>query len=102
MNGTIHVRNFGMTCSSEFVHNYGLMQYAGGIYSGIVYLVMGILMYCYGMWGFYVPTITFALINIVYGLWEGSKGPKGRWKIYGLTSIGMFIFWIIHYCIVMR
>ena len=79
--GTIDVNEIGMTCTSNNPTN-PYSSYAGGIYSGIIYLLVALMAYYYGAWGFYLPASTFGVMNLVYGFYEGKYGARGRFKIY--------------------
>ena len=100
MTGTIDVKQFGFTCSPEFIKNRKWLYYAGGILSGIVYLIMGVCLWYYGIWSFYVPFITFGIINLSYGIWEGWKGPTGRYKVYIATIGVMVVFWLLYFMVI--
>jgi len=95
--GTIWVHKFSMTCAAKYVKWPYLYSLAGGLYSGIIHVIVGLLAVYYHAWGFYVPTITFGVVNIAYGIWEAERGAKGRYYIYVATLIIMIVFWVIHY-----
>jgi len=97
MTGRIDIEKFGFTCTPDYVHNEKWLYYSGGLLSGLIFLLMGGMLWYYGIWSFYVPFITLGVINFAYGIWEGIKGSEGRWKIYGLITIVMMIWWGLHY-----
>ena len=70
MTGHITVGRFGMTCSPDITYNAGLKRLAGGLYSGVCYIITSIFAFYYDAWALYVPFSMFGMINIGYGLWE--------------------------------
>jgi len=101
MSGTIWVDAFGMTVLPDEMKWPQLFALAGGLYSGVVYLIMSGFLFYYEAWALYIAFSTFGAINVVYGFWEWLHGPEGRFKIYGITSILMAIFWSIYTVIYM-
>jgi len=100
--GTIWVHNpFSMTVGAKEMPRPNLFWFAGGIYSGTIFIIFALMLSYYNAWGLYVPMGTFGVINLFYGFWEGIKGPEGRYKIYGATTLLMIIFWLIHYWLVL-
>ena len=94
--GRIFVHPSGMTVATDNKRWPYLCRLAGGLYSGIIHLIVGGFAWYYGIWAFYVPLITLGMINVIYGVYEAEVGTKGRYKIYGITTIIMIIFWIIY------
>ena len=97
MTGHINVDKFGMTCSADYITNsHYIHSLAGGLYSGIIHLIIGGMLWYYGAWGLYVPIISLGAINFAYGFWEAEYGAAGRYKIYLFTTLIMIIFWSLY------
>jgi len=93
MKGTIRVSKFGMTCVSDEVKNEKIYAYSGGIYSGIIYLIMSAFLFIYGIWEMYVPFSTVGVINVSYGVLEGMGYVSKRFILYVVVFIIMIILW---------
>ncbi len=100
--GTINVHYpHSMTATVKNITRPRLFWFAGGIYSGIIHLLISGMLFYYDAWGMYIPISIFAMMNLCYGFWEGFKGPLGRYKIYAISGIGTLIFWILYYYMVL-
>ena len=97
MHGSIKVTGVGFTATPDNTYDLRYMRFAGGFYSGIVNLILGIIFWLNDLWYLYVPFITFGMINLIYGFWEMKYGGEGRWKIYAGTTLGMIAFWVIYW-----
>ena len=95
--GKINVYKNGMTCIADKVKNEHLYELSGGLYSGILHIIIGLCAFYYSAWPIYVPMITLGMINLTYGFWERYKGPELRYKIYLWTLSAMIVFWLIYF-----
>jgi hypothetical protein len=97
--GTINVDAFGMTANVDVMLNSRLFYLAGGLYSGILHLLIGVMFWylCLGLWSIYVPCVSFGVLNIAYGLWEMDHSGEGRFKIYAITLVCIIVFWIAYF-----
>ena len=95
--GKINVHKFSLSATSDIPSKKRWLWYAGGILSGLIHIIIGALLWYYGIWVFYVPFITCGVINFIYGLWEGTYGGKDRHTIY-IIGLGIMIaFWIVYF-----
>ena len=76
--GRIYIESYNkiptMTCWSNYPKDNRSVQYAGGLYSGIVSFLIGLIpYYTETLWDFIFefPLITIGMVNIVYGIYEG-------------------------------
>jgi len=95
MGGTIYVNEFGMTVDADEIYNLDLFYLSGGLYSGIIFMLLGIILFYYNAVALYIPSFTFGFINLTYGFWEFIHGAEGRWKIYLTSTIISIIFWLV-------
>ena len=96
MTGTIRIYEKYLTCNADTVRTIEYIYFAsGGLYSGIIFIWVGVLAVLYNAWGFYVPLISFGILNMVYGFWEGFKKINTRYYMYVITIIILIIFWTI-------
>jgi len=105
MKGDISVNELGMTAMPDSMPNTKAYWYGGGIGSGIVHLLAGLLLVAYDAWGAYVPLITAGVIQITRGLHEGytyDEKKEDRFMVYLVTASLMILFWIGHYYLFMR
>ena len=93
--GKIQIWKWSMSVSMSTYPRPKWFWFAGGILSGLIWLFLSLVAYYYGAWVLYVPWSTLAVVNLCYGIWEGTKGPPGRYKIYAISGVGMIIFWAL-------
>jgi len=94
-----------MNCWSNYYPNGRSVQFAGGLYSGITSLLIGLIpWYTHTLSDFIFefPLITIGIVNIVYGIYEGiyiHKIPYGEYMkyhyvVYGITILVMTLIYI--------
>jgi len=100
MHGRINVYKTGFTASIDEIYNRRWCRLAGGLVSGIIHLILGGVFLWQNLWYLYIPTITFGMINLVYGFWEMDHGGEGRYKIYGIVLVIMIVIWLLQYYLI--
>ena len=102
--GFIHVNGTGFLAYYDgIIKNKILFAWAGGLYSGIILLIVGFIAYYYNNPVFYIPILTVAVVNIVYSFYEKKYlyvlSTKDyylyHYLLYLIVLVGMFIFWSI-------
>ena len=102
--GFIHINGTGFLAYYDgMIKNKILFAWAGGLYSGIILLIVGFIAYYYNNPVFYIPILTVAVVNIVYSFYEKKylyvlstrDYYKYHYFLYIVTLVGMFIFWSI-------
>lgn len=93
MEGMIEVGKIGFTAGPRKMVNENLFFLAGGLYSGLIYLYISLLLFLCGALWFTITFSTVGMINVVYGIHERKYHGEGRFKVYLLTGLGMLLLW---------
>ena len=94
--GTINVDEFGYTAISDNTIHEGWYRLSGGFLSGIIHLIIGGVLWYNGLWYMYIPLVSCAVVNLVYGFYEWKFDVSHRYFIYTVTSLFMVLFWFIY------
>ena len=76
---------------------------AGGLYSGVIFILMGCIALIDYAPLFYIPLLSFGVLQVIYGFYERKYLPilskdrymKYHYWLYGIVLFSELLFWIL-------